>query len=148
MTGWGIAAIVAGGLFTGAVVFFASVRVPQWKVMDAKRFLPDFARTIDVADKVQPTLLVTTIAALAMFLGSTAGDDNALAMAATAGFVVTMVASLTFMVPLQRRMIRRGTDPAYPLAEMKTRWIKGHYGRTFLAVTSFLLLTVGVTGIG
>ena len=147
MNGWEIAAVVAGGIFTTAVLFFARVNVPRWQRMEPGRFLPDFAKTIDVADKVQPTLLVATIAALVVIVGSSDGSDAVLATAATAGFVATMLGSLAFMVPLQRQMIREGRDPSYPLATKKARWIRGHYGRTTLASISFVLLLLAVTGV-
>ena len=146
MSGWGVVALAAGGLFTIAVVFFARVSVPRWQEMEPTRFLPDFARTINVADKVQPTLLVATIAALIMIVGSTDGSDSVIATVAAVGFVGTLVGSVAFMVPLQRQMIREGSNAAYPLAAMKARWIRGHYGRATLASISFALLVFAVTG--
>ncbi len=41
MNGWVLVALVVGALFTTAVVFFASFRVPQWRVMERSTFLPD-----------------------------------------------------------------------------------------------------------
>ena len=146
MSGWEIAGLVAGALFTIAVVFFARVSVPRWQEMEPASFLPDFGRTINVADKVQPTLLVATIVALIMIVRSTDGSETVLATVATAGFIGTLLGSLAFMVPLQRQMIREGGDPSYPLAAMKARWIKGHYGRTILASISFVLLAIAVVG--
>ncbi len=144
MNGWGIVALAAGGLFTTAVVYFAVVRVPRWRGMEVRSFLPDFERTIDVADKVQPTLLVVTIAASAMLVRSAEGTPEALAGAAIAGFATTLFASLAIMVPLQRRMIRLGADPAVPIRDMRSRWLKGHLGRAALTLVSFVLLAAAV----
>ena len=144
MNGWGIVALAAGGLFTAAVVYFALVRVPQWRGMEIRSFLPDFERTIDVADKVQPALLTVTIVAGVMLVRSAEGTSEVLAGVALAGFAAIMLASLTIMVPLQRRMIRLGSDPAVPIGAMRSRWLKGHLGRATLTVASFVLLVLAV----
>lgn len=140
MDGWEIAAVVAGGVFTARVLYFAGVRAPQWLAMERGAFLPDFARTIRTADKVQPALLVVTIASLWMRSRSADGAAAALALAASAGFALTMAASVALLVPLQRRMIREGADPAVPIPALRSRWVKGHIGRTVLSVVSFALL--------
>ena len=144
MNEWGIAAVTAGALFTGAVVYFALMRVPRWRVMEVGSFLPDFERTINVADKVQPMLLVITIASTALFLGSTEGSSRLLSLVAIAGFSLTMLGSLAVMVPLQRRIIRLGNDPTVPLGDMRTRWFRGHIGRASLAIASFVSLVAAV----
>ncbi len=144
MNGWGSAALAAGGLFTLAVVYFALLRVPRWRQMDLRSFLPDFERTIDVADKVQPALLVITIVSGVMLMRSVEGTPELLAQLATMGFALTMLASLAIMVPLQRRIIRLGSDPAVPIGAMRSRWLKGHLGRATLAVASFALLVAAV----
>ena len=147
MTGWGFAALIAGGAFTAATVYFAAARVPRWRTMEVPAFLPDFERVINVADKVQPAFLVATIVAATVHAGTLDGTDQVLARAATVGFVLTMIGSLAFLVPLQRRMIRLGANPGVPIPEMRARWLKGHLGRTSLAVVSYVLLTLAVVGI-
>ena len=138
-------AVLAGGVFTAVVVYVAAVRGPRWRQMEIPAFLPQFARAIDVADKVQPLLLVATIVStlIAMPLGD---GSNVLAWGAVVGFALTLVGSVSFLVPLQRRMIRLGPDPALPLDAMRARWLKGHLGRASLAVTSFALLMVAMVG--
>ena len=144
MNGWNVVALVAGALFTTAVVFFASFRVPQWRAMERSAFLPDFERTINVADKVQPALLAVTIVSTAMLSSSTNGGGGVFGWSATTGFVLTLLGSLVYMVPLQRRMIRTGADPAVPIPEMRSRWIKGHLTRTAVSLASFSLLAIAV----
>ena len=144
MNGWDVVALGVGALFTTAVAFFASFRVPQWRVMERSTFLPDFERTINVADKVQPALLVVTIIATAMVSSSIDGSEKVFGWGATTGFILTFLGSLVYMVPLQRRMIRTGADPAVPIPEMRSRWIKGHVTRTALTLGSFALLAVAV----
>ena len=148
MTGWETGAIVAGGLFTSGVLYFALMRVPRWRAMEIRSFLPDFARTINVADKVQPTLLLATIISVSMLARSIDGTSQVLAVTAITGFTLTLVGSLAFLVPLQRRMIRLGPEPSSRLVPMRARWIKGHLGRASLAAASFALLVLAVLSAG
>jgi hypothetical protein len=144
MNGWEVVALVVGALFTMAVVFFASFRVPQWRVMERSTFLPDFERTINVADKVQPALLIVTIISTAMLSSSIDGTGKIFGWGATTGFVLTLLGSVIYLVPLQRRMIRTGADPAVPIPEMRSRWIKGHLTRTGVTLASFALLAIAI----
>jgi hypothetical protein len=144
MNGWDVVALVVGALFTMAVVFFASFRVPQWRVMERSTFLPDFARTINVADKVQPALLIVTIIATAIVSSSINGSGRVFGWGATTGFALILLGSLVYMVPLQRRMIRTGADRAVPIPEMRSRWISGHLTRTAVTLVSFALLAIAV----
>ena len=116
--------------------------------MEVAVFLPDFARVINVADKVQPMFLVATIVSATVYAGMIDGTDEALARAATVGFTLTMIGSLGFLVPLQRRMIKLGANRDVPIPEMRARWLRGHLGRASLAVVSYILLTLAVVGIG
>ena len=147
MIGWEGAALGGGGLFTLAVLYFAFVRIPRWRVMEVESFLADFERAINVADKVQPLLLLGTIAAAGMLSRSLDGTAQLLAQLATAGFVMTLLGSLVFMVPLQRRMIRLGKTRTYPLSATRSRWVKGALARASVAVLSFALLTLAILGV-
>ena len=133
-------------MFTAAVVYFAVVRVPRWRAMEIPAFLPDFARVIKVADKVQPALLVATIGSAALTLGAVDGASALLTAIAIGGFALVLIGSLSFLVPLQRRMIRLGPDPAMRIDDMRARWLKGHLGRASLAATSFVLLVFAIVG--
>ena len=112
--------------------------------MERGTFLPDFERTINVADKVQPALLVLTILSTAMLSTSIDGSEEFFGWGATTGLILTLLGSLIYLVPLQRRMIKTGADPAVPIPEMRSRWIKGHLARTAVAVASFALLATAV----
>jgi hypothetical protein len=107
-----------------------------------------FCRTLNapsrVADKVQPALLVVTIISTAILSSSVDGSGEVFGWVATTGFVSILLGSLVYLVPLQRRMIRTGSDPAVPIPEMRSRWIKGHLTRTAVALASFALLAIAV----
>ena len=147
MAAWGLVALLAGAAFTAGVVYFAVARVPRWRTMEVPVFLPDFERAINIADKVQPMFLVATIVTATVYAGTLEGIREVLTRAATAGFALTMIGSLSFLVPLQRRMIRLGPNPGAPISTMRARWLKGHLGRASLGVVSFILLTLGALGV-
>ncbi len=138
MSAWAIVMIVAGGLFAGAVANFAWDRLPIWRRMPLADFIPDFKHTIDLADKIQPALLVVAIASAAAFALTTDAQGRTLAAIAAGGFVLTLVASVAVLVPLQRRIISL-RDPADEVETMRQRWFRGHLGRTGLSVASFAL---------
>ena len=138
MTIWAIAMLVGGGLFAGAVANFAWSRVPIWRSMPPKHFITDFDKSIAVADKLQPAVLVVAIAGTIGFALTSNSSARVLSLLAMAGFVITLILSLTIMVPLQRRIIRLGPE-ASTLEAMTTKWFKGHLGRFVLSVLSFVL---------
>jgi hypothetical protein len=142
MESWEWVAVLAGGMFTAVVVYVAAVQGPRWRGMEIPVFLRQFALAINVADKVQPMLLVVTIVSSLIALRRLEGTSNVLAWAAVAGFALTLVGSVSLLVPLQRRMIKLGPDPSLPLDAMRARWLKGHLGRASLALTSFALLAL------
>jgi anthrone oxygenase-like protein len=140
---WAIVMLVAGGLFAGAVVNFAWSRLPIWRTMPPTDFVKDFDRTIAVADKVQPALLAVTIVGAIGFALSSNSTSRILAIAAAAGFVVTMVASLAILVPLQRKIIALGGE-SEAIEAMRSRWFQGHLGRSVLSVISLVLAASSV----
>ena len=145
MNAWGAVAVVAGGLFAGGVLSFTWARVPIWRSMEVPRFLPDFAKTIDKADKVQPALLVIATVSAVGFAVSAEETARVLAVVGASGFGVTLIASLAILVPLQRHIIRTGNDPATPIDAMRRRWFQGHLGRTVLSLVSFASVATAVT---
>lgn len=110
--------------------------------MSRPHFLADFAHTIRRADRVQPALLVASIVS-AVGLGLTAGGPaRTVALMGAAGFMATLVASGTVLVPLQRRIVASSVQDDEPIEAMKHRWFRGHLARSFVAAASFTLVTV------
>ena len=145
MNGWGTAAIIAGGLFAGGVLSFTWARLPLWREMDVSRFLWDFERTINKADRVQPAFLILAIVSILMFARSVDGTARALMIASAVGFGITLVASLLVLVPLQRRIIRVGQENPTSVEEMRAKWFQGHIGRSVLSLVSLMLMALGLT---
>ena len=145
MSAWASLMLIAGGLFAGGAATFAWSRVPIWRRMPVQGFSGDFEETLRRTDKVQPALLVVAIVSAAGFALSADGLARVLALVGAAGFIVTLAASLAFLVPLQRRIIATPPAEAGAIDKMRARWFRGHLGRSMLAVASFVAVAVAAT---
>jgi len=145
MSAWASLMLIAGGLFAGGAATFAWSRVPIWRRMPVQKFIDDFEETLRRTDKVQPALLVAAIVSAAGFALSADGLARVLALVGAAGFIVTLAASLAFLVPLQRRIIATPPAEAGAIDKMRARWFRGHLGRSMLAVASFVAVAVAAT---
>ena len=145
MSAWASPMLIAGGLFAGGAATFAWSRVPIWRRMPVQGFSGDFEETLRRTDKVQPALLVAAIVSAAGFALSADGLARVLALVGAAGFIVTLAASLAFLVPLQRRIIATPPAEAGAIDKMRARWFRGHLGRSMLAVASFVAVAVAAT---
>ena len=142
MNPWSFLMVVAAGLFAGGAATFAWSRVPIWRRMALPQFVSDFSQTLHWTDKVQPALLVTAIASAIAFAVSNAGPGTLVAALGAAALVVTLLASMAILVPLQRRIIASPLERPEPIEEMRLRWFRGNLGRSVIAAVAFALLTV------
>ena len=142
MSTWASVMVIAGRLFAGGAATFAWSRVPIWRRVPVQEFVGDFEETLRRTDKGQPALLVVAIVSAAGFALTAGGLARALALVGAAGFVVTLAASLMFLVPLQRRIGATPPAEAKAINEMRARWFRGHLGRSMLAVASFVAVAV------
>ena len=145
MTIWAILMLVSAGLFTGAALAVTWERIPAWRTMPLVQYLTDFAGAIHRADRVQPALLVVAIGTALGFGISASAMARTLALIAAAGFLVTLIASVTVLVPLQRRIIASSPQQPDMSEAMRRRWFSGSLGRSVLSVVSFALLVVATT---
>ena len=137
--------LMSGGAFAGGAATFSWSRVPIWRAMEPAPFASDFAATIRRTDKVQPALLVVAIVSSLAFAVSGQGAASALAWVGAAGFVVTLVASVAVLVPLQRRIIAEARAQGSDIEDMRGRWFRGHLGRSVLSLASFVSVTLAAT---
>ncbi len=133
-------------MFAGGAATFSWSRVPIWRTMPVAQFGADFSATLRRTDKVQPALLVVAIAS-AIGFAVTVDDGRAklLGWVGVAGFVTTLVASVTVLVPLQRRIIAAAQRQEAAVENMRSRWFRGHLGRSVLSTMSFLGVALAAT---
>jgi len=145
MNAWAGLMVFAGGLFAGGATTFAWSRVPIWRRTPVPQFVTDFSQTIHLTDRVQPGLLLTAIVSATVF-AFTAGDAaGVLALLGAGGFLVTLIASVAVLLPLQRRIMAASPQQSEAIEEMRLRWFRGHLGRSALSVVSFMLVAVAAT---
>jgi hypothetical protein len=132
--------LAAGGLFAGGALTFAWSRVPIWRRMPVPQFSRDFAETLRWTDKIQPALLITSATSAAAFAITADGTAAILAGLGAGGLVLTLLATLAILVPLQRRIVATPVAAAEAIEEMRLRWFRGNLGRAVVATLSFALL--------
>jgi hypothetical protein len=137
MESWPIFMVGCSGLFAAGTVI-AAARIPAWRRMSLTDFIPDFARTIVVADKVQPALLLVTLVATVGFALRVEEAARSAAIASAVGLIAILAASAAVLVPLQRRIIG-SREPAGIQEALRDKWLRGHLGRSGIAALSFVL---------
>ena len=142
MNPWAVLMVVATGMFAGGAATFAWSRVPIWQRMPVPQFVSDFSQTLHWTDKVQPALLIVAIASAAAFALTEGGAATPFAAAGAVALLVTLLASLTILVPLQRRIIASPVERPEPIEEMRQRWFRGNLGRSTVAAVAFALVAI------
>ena len=142
---WAALMLVSAGAFAGGAASFSWSRVPIWRAMEPESFRDDFSATISRTDKIQPALLVVAIVSTITFAVTVDSSATGFAWAGAAGFIVTLVASVAVLVPLQRQLIRGGPAPRSDFEAMRVRWFQGHLGRSVLSMASFVSTVLAVT---
>jgi hypothetical protein len=140
---WTILMLISGGLFVGGVAWIALERVPAWRQTDLAQFRAAFAYTLRRVDRVQPALLaICLVSTIGLVLG-TGGAARTPAVLAAAGFLVVLLGSAAWLVPIQRRLIGSGSElHASQLQSLRAQWLRGHLVRAVVALTSLILAAV------
>ena len=142
MTLMTLAMLVTSGMFAGTAAVLSWSRSGPWQSMSLPAFRASFAATIRVADKVQPALLMAALLSSIAFASSAGGASSLLAAIGAAGLVVILIASLAVLVPLQRRIVGSPGLAEREVVQMRDRWLRGHRGRSVVAMASFGVLVV------
>ena len=144
MSEWfAIPMLFAGGLFAGGVTSIGLERVPAWRASELSDFLTGFAHTLRRVDRVQPALLVVCLVSTIGFALSAEGTARTSALLATACFLVVLVGSVTWLVPVQRRLVVSGTEhPSRQLERLRSQWLRGHWIRIVFALIALSLTIV------
>jgi Domain of unknown function (DUF1772) len=135
--------LVTGGLFAGGVLLIAWERIPAWRESELSDFRGAFAHTLRRVDRLQPLLLVLALVSTIGFAIAAGGGGRAVAVVAAAGFLVILVGSGAWLVPLQRRLVASGAGEASSeLERWRRQWFRGHMIRTVVALVSLALAVV------
>jgi hypothetical protein len=127
-----ISMLISGGLFAGGVVSIAWERLPAWRVAELSKFRVDFAHTLRRVDRLQPAL-------------SGDGVARTSALLAAVGFLVVLIGSGAWLVPLQRRLVSaEGELPAREGERLRAQWLRGHVIRTVIALAALVFAVVAV----
>lgn len=139
---WAISMLLSGGLFAGGVVSIAWERIPAWRASTLSEFRESFAQTLRRVDRLQPALLTVCLVSTIGFAVSTEQAPTP-AWLAAAGFLIVLVGSVAWLVPIQRRLVAAGSErsPA-ELEKLRTRWLRGHVIRTVLGLAALTLAVV------
>jgi Domain of unknown function (DUF1772) len=142
---WAIAMMVSGGLFAGGVMSIAWERVPAWRTRNLPDFRIGFAHTLRRVDRLQPALLSICLASTIGFAATAVGAARTLAVFAAVGFLLILVGSVAWLVPIQRTLKSGAELPGATVEGLRARWLRGHLVRTVLGVALFVLAVVATT---
>jgi Domain of unknown function (DUF1772) len=139
---WATAMVVSGGLFAGALISIAVERVPAWRRSDISDFRVDFAQTVRRVDRLQPALLSISLVSTIGFAIAATSAARTLATFAAGGFLLILLGSLAWLVPIQRTLKSDSELPPAAVEGLRTHWLDGHLFRTVAAVALFALIVV------
>jgi hypothetical protein len=138
--------LVAGGLFTGGLVWYAWERVWIWRRLSLEQFAVDFRRSVLRADPAMPILLVVCGAAGGMFASLTEGGARTLALLGVGLLAVILVSSIMLAEPINSQFRRRAEGAIPPDAErLRSVWRRFHLVRTGLGLAALACLVAAAT---
>jgi hypothetical protein len=134
--------LIAGGLFAGGVLSIAWERIPAWRKADPPDFQAAFAHTLRRVDRLRPGPLAVCLISTIGFALSEEGAALSAVLAA-AGFLIVLLGSAAWLVPIQRRLVASSPKrPSSELERLRAQWLRGHLIRTALALASLTLAVV------
>ena len=130
-----------GGLYCGAILFYAVDRVHAWRRMPVDQYVVDFRRSLYRADPLVPIMgIVTELGAVVFALNS--GDRAAvLAWIGIALIALIIVASITLAEPMNSKFRRlpEGQAPDH-VEQLRISWGRFHQARTIVALGALACL--------
>ena len=137
-----------GGVFTGVMVAVAVERVNLWGRMPAEQYAVDFRRSLYRFDPMQPILGVVTAIGAVIFALESSGSPRTLAWVAVALIALIIVGSIAIAEPMNSRFrkLPEGDVPA-GAEQMRARWKRFHFARTFATVSVLVLLAAAASNV-
>jgi len=141
-----IVMLAAGGIFAGALVWYAWERVWIWRRLTLSEYAVDFRRSLRKADPAMPILLLICAAAAAVFAWRTEDSARVLAAAAIALLATILVSSLIIAEPINSKFRRRAEGVVPPNADrLRQLWRRFHLVRATLGFAAYVLLVAAAT---
>jgi hypothetical protein len=137
-----ISMMISGGLFAGGVISIAWERIPAWRSMEMPDFQSAFAHTLRRVDRLQPVLLVVCLISTVGFALSASGAARTMALLAASGFLVVLVGSAAWLVPVQKRLVAPEAPP--DPERLRRTWLRGHVIRAVVSLAALVLAVVAL----
>lgn len=141
---WAISMMLSGGLFAGGVASIAWERIPAWRSMELPDFQSAFAHTLRRVDRLQPVLLVVCLISTIGFALGASGAARTTALVAATGFLIVLVGSGAWLVPMQRRLVAAAQPTAADAERLRRWWLRGHVIRAVVSLAALALAVVAV----
>jgi hypothetical protein len=100
---WATSMLISAGLYAGGAASIAWERLTAWRATDLSDFRVAFGHTLRRVDPLQPALLVASLVSTSGFALNVEGAAQLLALLAATAFLVVLVGSGAFLVPIQKR---------------------------------------------
>src|SRR5262245_4430115 len=136
---WGVAMVVASGLFAGGLMAIAWERTPVWKSASIPDFRATFSGTLRRVDRLQPALLTISLVSAIGFAVTASGDARVIAIVVVVDSFFILVGSIVWLVPIQRALASTSELPTDGADRMRVRWLHGHLIRTAAGIGLFVL---------
>jgi Domain of unknown function (DUF1772) len=130
-----------GGLYSGAILFYAVDRVHLWRRMPVDQYVVDFRRSLYRADPLVPIMGVLSALGAVVFALNSEGRAAVLAWIGFALIALIIVASITLAEPINSKFRRLPEGHAPDRAErLRISWCRFHWARTVVALGSLACL--------
>jgi hypothetical protein len=130
-----------GGLYSGAILFYAVDRVHVWRRMPVDQYVVDFRRSLYRADPLIPIIGVLGALGAVVFATDSAGRAAVLAWVGFALIALIMVASIALAEPMNSKFRRLPEGQAPDRVEqLRISWCRFHCARTVVALGALACL--------
>jgi hypothetical protein len=130
-----------GGLYSGAILFYAVDRTHVWRRMPVDQYVVDFRRSLYRADPLVPIMGVLSALGAVVFALRSGGRPAVLAWTGFALIVLIMVASITLAEPMNSKFRRLPEGQAPDRVErLRVAWCRFHRARTVVALGALAFL--------
>jgi Domain of unknown function (DUF1772) len=130
-----------GGLYCGAILFYAVDRVHVWRRMPIDQYVIDFRRSLYRADPLVPIMGIVSELGAVVFALNRGGGAAVLAWIGIGLIALIVVASIVLAEPMNSKFRRLPEGQAPDRAErLRIAWGRFHRARTVVALGALACL--------